>query len=97
RAAAGARAGLRGSGARVGNVPASSAAGTDDARPDQGTASEGEDRHPLLNTLITGARVLTLNDRFDVVTGDVGLVEGRIAFVGTPNAQQGSLRFDATV
>ena len=50
-----------------------------------------------MNTLITGARVLTLNDRFDVVTGDVGLVEGRIAFVGTPNAQQGSLRFDATV
>lgn len=50
-----------------------------------------------MNTLISGARVLTLNDRFDIVTGDVGIVDGRIAFVGAAPRGPDAPRFDETI
>lgn len=50
-----------------------------------------------MNTLITDAVVLTLNDRLDVVRGDVGVVDGRIAFVGDRPAALEGVRFDETV
>lgn len=50
-----------------------------------------------MNTLITNAVVLTQNDRLDVVRGMVGLVDGRIAFVGERPSALDGVRFDATV
>lgn len=50
-----------------------------------------------MNTLITNAVVLTLNDRFDVVRGQVGVIDGRIAFVGETPASFAPVRFDETI
>ena len=50
-----------------------------------------------MNTLITNAVVLTLNDRLDVVRGAVGIMDGRLAFVGERPAALDGVRFDATV
>ena len=50
-----------------------------------------------MSTRITNAVVLTLNDRHDVVTGDVGIVDGRIAFIGVSSAEHDGIRFDETI
>jgi 5-methylthioadenosine/S-adenosylhomocysteine deaminase len=43
--------------------------------------------------LIRGGTILTVNDRFEVVTGDVSVVDGRIAGIGRPVLE----RYDSTV
>lgn len=50
-----------------------------------------------MSTLITNAVVVTMNDAHEIVRGSVGIVGGRVAFVGNvPHAHAGT-RFDETV
>lgn len=50
-----------------------------------------------MSTLIRNAVVLTLNDAHDIVRGAVGIIDGRIAFVGEVPGAHRDTRFDETV
>jgi 5-methylthioadenosine/S-adenosylhomocysteine deaminase len=50
-----------------------------------------------VKTLITNAVVLTMNDAHEIVRGSVGIVDGRIAFVGGVPEAHRATRWDETV
>ena len=50
-----------------------------------------------MSTLIRNATILTLNDAHEIVHGDVGIIDGRIAFAGTVPPAHAATRFDQRV
>ena len=48
-----------------------------------------------MSLLIRGGTILTMNDRFDVVDGDVSIRDGRIAAIGTTVAETHDRVIDA--
>lgn len=50
-----------------------------------------------MKTLITNAVVLTLNDAHDIVRGSVGVIDGRVAFVGSIPDTHAATRFEETI
>jgi len=49
------------------------------------------------STLVTHAAVITMNDAHEIVRGSVGIVDGRVAFVGAMPQAFATHRFDETV
>ncbi|HEX6322984.1 MAG TPA: 5'-deoxyadenosine deaminase [Vicinamibacterales bacterium] len=50
-----------------------------------------------MSTLITNAVVVTMNDAHEIVRGSVGIVDGRVAFVGDVPPAHAETRFDETI